>query len=219
MYEDRVKDLILVTLVADAYSLGAHWVYDEEQLKSMAFDWEVLNEPQAMWHKGKSAGDFTHFGDQMLWLCEFLVGKSNFDSEAYRAFWFEKMQTYSGYMDGSSRTTIENIKNGITPSGASSTDLSIVGRIAPLLLVSKTDEEFYANVDNFIKITHDSEKSRMCGEFFGRVLVMVLEGQPLIESIMKLKSNYPDSFWQMIQKGLDSKERDTFEAIRDFGPA
>ena len=29
----KVKDLVLSSLVADAYSLGAHWIYDEKQLQ------------------------------------------------------------------------------------------------------------------------------------------------------------------------------------------
>ena len=219
MYKNKIKDLILTTLVTDAYCLGAHWVYDEEKLKSLPINWDELNPPQAMFHHAKDAGNFTHFGDQILWLCEFLAGKSQFDPQAYEAFWFEKMQTYEGYMDGSSRTTIENIKNSLTPSGANSTDLSIIGRIAPLLLVSKDKEEFYTNVASFIKVTHNSAQALMCGEFFAKLLIAVLDGEPLFEAIDNLKSNYPTEFSQMIEDGLSSKDKDSFEVIRDFGPA
>lgn len=33
--EKKVKDLVLTSLVADAYSLGAHWIYDEQQLSDL----------------------------------------------------------------------------------------------------------------------------------------------------------------------------------------
>ncbi len=58
-----INHAIEAAFVADAYALGAHWIYDEAQLKSLDLNWEALNAPQAIWHKGKQKGDFTHYGD------------------------------------------------------------------------------------------------------------------------------------------------------------
>lgn len=51
--EKKVKELILATLVADSYSLGSHWIYDEKQLNTLEIDWNELNDAKAVWHKGK----------------------------------------------------------------------------------------------------------------------------------------------------------------------
>ena len=198
MFEEKIKDLVTSALVVDSYCLGTHWVYDEEQLINNSIDWNGLNAPLAMWHKGKTAGDFTHYGDQTLWLYEFLKDKDSFDEEAFRNFWFEKMQTYTGYMDGASRNTIENIKNKIEPSGSTSTDLSIVGRIAPLLKVSKTKEEFLKNVQKFVSITHNSQLAKECADFFAKLLILVLEKNDIKESILKLKDESNEHFQDMI---------------------
>ena len=72
MFEEKIKDLVTTALVVDSYCLGMHWIYDESQLLDDSFDWQKLNAPKALWHKGKTAGDFTHYGDQTLWLYEFL---------------------------------------------------------------------------------------------------------------------------------------------------
>ncbi len=219
MFEDKIEDLVKSSLVIDSYCLGTHWVYDEEQLINNSIDWNSLNAPIAMWHKGKRAGDFTHYGDQTLWLYEFLKDKNSFDEKAFKDFWFEKMQTYTGYMDGASRNTIENIKNKIEPSGSTSTDLSIVGRIAPLLKVSKTKEEFFKNVEKFVSITHNSQLAKECTDFFAKLLILVLEKNDIKESILKLKDECNEHFQDMIEKALNSKDEDSFKAIRDFGPA
>lgn len=61
------RDLILPSFLADALSLGPHWIYDAEELKN--FYPGGLNEydrPRSSYHAGKSAGDFTHYGDQTL---------------------------------------------------------------------------------------------------------------------------------------------------------
>ena len=219
MYEDKIKDLVLTSLVTDAYCLGTHWIYDENQLINNDIRWEELNKPLAIWHKGKSAGDFTHYGDQTYWLYEFLKNKDSFDENEYLKFWFEKMKTYTGYIDGASRDTILNIENSVTPSGSNSHDLSIVGRIVPLLKVSKTKEEFLQNVEKFVKLTHNSKEAVKSADFFANLLLMVLEKNDIEKSIVQLKSSYDSYFQDMIQKGLDSKNSDTFKTIREFGPA
>jgi ADP-ribosylglycohydrolase len=219
MYEEKIKDLVLTTLVTDSYCLGTHWVYDETQLVDNDINWEDLNAPLAMWHKGKSAGDFTHYGDQTYWLYEFLKDKNSFNEKEFLDFWFEKMKTYTGYIDGASRNTILNIENNVTPSGADSHDLSIVGRIIPLLKVSKTKEEFLQNVTKFVKLTHNSKDAIQSADFFANLLLLVLEKNEIEESILQLKDSYDSFFQDMMEKGINSKNSDTFETIRTFGPA
>mgnify|MGYP005991653413 FL=1 len=219
MYEEKIKDLVLTTLVTDSYCLGTHWVYDENQLINNDINWEDLNAPLAMWHKGKSAGDFTHYGDQTYWLYEFLKDKNSFNEKEFLDFWFEKMKTYTGYIDGASRNTILNIENNVTPSGADSHDLSIVGRIIPLLKVSKTKEEFLQNVTKFVKLTHNSKDAIQSADFFANLLLLVLEKNEIEESILQLKDSYDSFFQDMMEKGINSKNSDTFETIRTFGPA
>lgn len=219
MFEEKIKDLILGSFVVDSYCLGMHWIYDESLLLEKSFDLEKLNAPKAIWHKGKKAGDFTHYGDQTFWLYEFLKDKETFDEKLYTDFWYKKMKNYIGYIDGSSKNTILNIENGVIPTGSNSTDLSIIGRISPLLKVSKTKEEFFKNVEKFVKITHNSEIAVVCANFFAKLLILVLEKNDILESILKLKGQYDEIFAQMIQKGIDSKDEDSFKAIRGFGPA
>ena len=219
MYEKKIKDLVLSSLVADSYCLGTHWIYDENQLINIDINWEELNAPMAIWHKGKSAGDFTHYGDQNYWLYEFLKDKNCFDEKEFLDFWFEKMKTYTGYIDGASRNTILNIENGVVPSGANSHDLSIVGRVVPLLKVSKTKEEFLQNVGKFVKLTHNSKEALQSADFFANLLLLVLENNEIEKSILELKNSYDSFFQEMIEKGINSKNSDTFETIRTFGPA
>ena len=219
MYEKKIKDLVLSSLVADSYCIGTHWIYDENQLINNDINWEELNAPMAIWHKGKSAGDFTHYGDQNYWLYEFLKDKNSFNEKEFLDFWFEKMKTYTGYIDVASRKTILNIENGVVPSGANSHDLSIVGRIVPLLKVSKTKEEFLQNVGKFVKLTHNSKEALQSADFFANLLLLVLENNEIEKSILELKNSYDSFFQEMIEKGINSKNSDTFETIRTFGPA
>lgn len=215
----KVKEIVLSTLVADAYSLGAHWVYDEKQLSSLDVNWNELNDPKAIWHKDKKSGDFTHYGDQTLWLYEFVQDKNEFNAKDFISFWQKKVEVYNGYIDGATRETLVNIENDVYPSGSPSTDLSIIGRIAPLLLVSNTKEEFLKNVEAFVLCTHNSVQAVNSAKYFASVLLEVLNGTEIEEAIDKIKEKFDSSIQTFVSQGLDSKTKNTFETIRTFGPA
>ena len=218
MNKNIIQNAIQGAFVADAYSLGAHWIYDETQLKNLPIDWEDLNAPQAMWHKGKAKGDFTHYGDHGKWLYEYIQINNHFDPSEYAAFWIKKMEDYQGYVDGSSRDTLAILKNNSQAlCGASSHDLSIIGRIAPLLLVSKTKEEFLANTEMFVSLTHNSHVALKAAQFFASALYDVALGSDIADT---LKHTAVDPLLARAHgASVNSKNQESFSTIRNFGPA
>jgi len=208
---ENIERSILSSLVCDRYSLGSHWVYDEKELKNLPIDWETLNAPQSLWHRGKNAGDMTHYGDHTLFLVEYIRRNGSFNKETYYEFWREKMSDYTGYVDGSSRNALENI-------GASSQDLGICGRIAPLLLCSASKEDFLENVAAFVSITHNSPLALNASAFFAELLWHSQENDDIAALINELKPNYSGlSAW--IEQAQEKKDAPSFETIREFGPA
>ncbi len=214
------RNAIMGAFLADAYSLGAHWIYDEDQLKKLDCDWNALNAPAAMWHKGKKAGDFTHYGDHMLWLLEYIKEHNGFDVDGYAAFWCLKMQSYTGYVDGSSRDTLEHLNAGKSPcEGVENHDLSICGRIAPLLLVSDSCEVFVQHAQSFAKLTHNDPVVLEAVHFFASLIYRLSEGAELIDSMQTLAVNYTPKLQEWVRSGIASKDKSSFEVIRAFGPA
>ena len=207
----QINSSILASFVCDAYSLGAHWVYDEKELKNLPINWQELNTPQSLWHRDKECGDFTHYGDQALFLLEYINQNKTFDKEAYYNFWKAKMSHYNGYIDASSRAALGAV-------GASSNDLSICGRIAPLLFCSSSKEEFLENVAAFVSVTHNSPLAFNASAFFAELLWLAQENDDISSHIKSIKSNYP-MFEIWIDEAIEKKECDSFETIREFGPA
>jgi len=207
----QIKKAVLSTFVCDTYSLGSHWVYDEKELSNLPIDFEMLNAPQSMWHKGKEKGDFTHYGDQNLFLLEYIDKNRDFDTIAYYNSWKEHMLYYEGYVDASTRESLKK-------RGASSQDLSICGRISPLLLCSDTREIFLKNVSDFVSLTHNSELALNASAFFAELLWHSQENSDTYSLIKGLKTKYKMlSNW--IDEAIEKKDSDSFNVIRDFGPA
>ena len=68
------KAAVVGAFVADALSLGVHWVYNTGVIDKKFGRVDRYYDPLTSYHKGKRAGDFTHYGDQMLVLLESLSG-------------------------------------------------------------------------------------------------------------------------------------------------
>lgn len=220
MYEEKSEELLRATLAADSHCLGAHWVYDASELKNLNINWEELNAPHVAWHEGKGKGDFTHYGDQILILNTFLKDKTSFDVEAYMHYWREKMNTFKGYMDGSTKETMGNMDNNLSiPCGSNSGDMSIIGRIIPLLKVSHAKEDFLANTHAYAKATHNNEAVLEAMDFFSNLLLEVLEGNKIKQSIVNLQKNYSKTIQEYIQSAIKTKEDDTSLTIANFGSA
>lgn len=220
MFNTKVRDLVFSSLVADAYCLGSHWIYDEEQLKKLNTDWNNLNKACSIWHKGKLAGEFTHYGDQTHSFYKFLEDKESFDVNAYVQNWYEKMSIYNGYIDGATRDTMKNMDDGeAVPCGSTSDDFSIVSRMVPLLKVSSSKEQFVSNAQTFVKATHNNATLLEATSFFAKLLVEVLDGKDIVTSIENLKEQYSTTIQKWVAEGLSSKEEESFDAIRRFGPS
>lgn len=216
--KDKIEEIIKLSLVADTYSLGAHWVYDEEQLKNLPIDWEKLNAPQSLWHKGKNAGGFTHIGDQAYWLYKFLKETNKFVPLDYLTYWQNKMSTYTGYVDGASRETLENIEAG-KMSGSNSHDFSVIGRIPSLLLVSNDEDDFLQNVEAFVKLSHDNQNVIEVAKFFAKTLLHVKNSSNIEALLSELSLGFNEYVQTGVKEGIASKNKDTFQTIREFGPA
>ncbi len=218
MNQNNIKNAVEASLVADSYLLGSHWIYDVNQLKSLKIDWNELNAPCAKWHEGKEKGDFTHYGDHTKWLLNHVKESKTFDIQVYKQVWLQNMKDYKGYIDGACADTIKIIEEDESAVvGSSSHDLSIVGRIAPLLYVSDTKQEFLANVKSFVSFTHNNETVLNVAELFANILYDVADGEKIKDALEK--ATVPKKIQSAFKKGVSSKGENTFDTILKFGPS
>ena len=99
------------------------------------------------------------------------------------------MKSFKGYMDGSIKgKLLKNIDNNLKiPCGSSSGDMSVIGRMIPLLKVSSSRGVFLENVQLFTKATHNNKNVLEAMDFFSKLLLEVLDGGDIKESILKLQ--------------------------------
>ncbi len=160
-------------LVADALSLGAHWVYDQEEIvECFPKGVRKFSDPMTEYHETKKAGDQTHYGDQAVMLWESIDGRGGFDAEGWREDWVSAMGGYGGYVDGASKETLKT--EGKAPSQSS--DLGGAARIAHILDLELPLEDAVAAARAQTALTHGDAAVADAAEFFTRATYAVKAG-------------------------------------------
>ena len=212
------RGMLLAAFLGDAFSLGAHWIYDTTRINQ---EFGLINnfvDPLGdTYHLGKERGDFTHYGDQTLLLLKFISDYGEYSSEFFMQQWFAYMSKYNGYVDNATSETLANIKAGknILDSGSTSEDLSIVGRMLPILYYKK-ERAVVDECLEFCKLTHSSQLCLDCTEYIADVISAIIDGGSPLEAIENCLSANSE-IQELVEVGLASIDRDTTEVISELG--
>jgi ADP-ribosylglycohydrolase len=210
-------------LTADALALGAHWIYDTSRIDSQIGRVDrPLAPPADSFHGSKQAGEFTHYGDQVMVLLKSIAAARTFELEAFAADWQALFADYSGYFDHATKATLQNFQAGQSPdtAGSNSTDLSGAARIAPLACLYAHDPQtLTAAARAQTAMTHNTPEVVDSAELFARALGSILDGQPPLEALQAVQKAHFDRppFDRWMVEGLRSADESTRSAIRRWG--
>lgn len=221
--KDNAKAMVLASFAADALALGAHWIYDTDQIATTFKRVEKFQKPgENSYHSTKNAGEFTHYGDQMLVLLESLAACRGFDLNHFAAHWKNHQQHYTGYVDHATRLTLNNFKDGKSPetAGSESTDLGGAARMAPIAYAYRSAFDKMADSARIqTAMTHNNILVTDSAVFFAAVVFRILQGESpvaAIEATTALQFNR-EPFQTWVKNGIESRASDTTEALKRFG--
>lgn len=231
--EDRTEktrdidaDIVLVSFIGDALALGPHWVYDQDEIRSKIGRVTSYYAPLSTYHPGKSAGDFTHYGDQTLILLQSIAEDGAFDPERFYARWqdFWEASTNKAYRDGATRQTLEHLQAGIPPerAGSDSHDIAGAARIGPLFLLKWREEDgLIEAIRRQTAFTHPRDEVVASAEFFSRVVLAARAGAPIpgaLDSVMssKMWSGLRGSWLAAARASAASEATDSL-ALKTYG--
>jgi len=179
------RDFILPSFFGDALALGPHWIYDAAAIAARyPGGIHEYDDPRSSYHPGKSAGDFTHLGDQTLLLLESLAdhgGSLAAWPSDWRAWAQRIREDKSCYFDGATRGTLEHLAAGRRQPSDSS-DLAGAARIAPLFAVHEDLSSLVAAARAQTALTHGDPRVVDAAEFFARAAFAVGEGAAFEEA-------------------------------------
>lgn len=221
--KDKQKGMIYGAFLGDSHALGVHWIYNTGAIDKKAGRVTDLIDPIAKtFHPNRKAGEFTHYGDQMLLFLKHVHDYGGFDRIKYLSRWKEFFDSYDGYKDHAMKDTRENLDGGNSDPGSNSTDLAGIFYAPVLLAFEETiDGNIMDAAASAVSMTHNNPKVTGAARFFSAVLRKVLQGAaPVegVESVLK-EQGVPEDISGLVRKGLDSIGKDTRETIKEFGQA
>lgn len=220
--KNRINAMILGSFIADALSLGVHWVYNTNVIDKKFGRVDGYLDPLTSHHKGKKAGEQTHYGDQMMVLMESLEKDSGFDLERFARRWHQFFDTYTGYFDTATKDTLQHLSEGkgVQECGSKSDELAGASRVAPLFQWYDHDSEHLVRAARQqTAVTHNHGDVVDAAEFFVRTAARVLGGTLPLRAMREVVAEHfkESAIAALVEDGLDSCEMDTRQVIADFG--
>jgi len=216
----KAQAAVLATFASDSFALGYHWVYNVNDIPKGV---SGLVGPHAQYHPNRKAGEFTPYGDQMVVLLESIHAKKEFDLADYSARWQSLFASYTGYVDGATKNTLANYtaQKPLSEVGSQSHDLSVAGRIAPLLLLYERDRDLSKFVDNavaYASATHNSPGALSATEIIARTTAATFDGKTPTEALnIALETTVRREAVDLTKSGLETVKNDTLETIAKIG--
>jgi ADP-ribosylglycohydrolase len=220
---DNAKAMVLASFAADALSLGVHWIYNTNVIdKKWGRVEDYIKPERPTFHPTKDFGEFTHYGDQTLALLKSVAENSGFDPYKFAENWQQLFKSYEGYVDGATKTTIENIEAGkaSNEAGSESDDFAGAARIAPLAYIYRNQPaKLFESARAQTIVTHNNQEVIESADFFARVVFQVLDGEKPSTAIQQTLGEQfnrePYSKW--VADGIKSADKDTRQAMLDLG--
>ena len=217
------KAMVFACFAADSLALGAHWIYDTEQLhKSFGRVQTFLKPLPSSYHPRKDQGEFTHYGDQTLVLLESVAASNGFDLDDFARRWRQLFGDYSGYYDKATKATLESFsagKEGIA-SGSTSTDLAGAARIAPLVYRYHDQPGPLVQACRAqTQMTHNTPQVIDGADFFALVTARVLQGVAPIAAMQEtIRGRFAETpLLQWFEEGMGSTAADSVAIIARLG--
>lgn len=219
---ERAEAMVLASFAADSHALGAHWIYDMDEIASRYGRVErLLPPPPDSLHAGRAKGSFTHYGDQTMVLLRHLAAHHELDLASFSQEWREAMESYDGYVDAATKRTLEKLAGGVAPdeAGSDSSDLSGAARIAPIVYLYRDDRDrLETAARSQAALTHNNELVIESAGFLARVLRRVLNGKTPIAAMRTVLDEIGGSpIDRFIADGLASADIETLAATERFG--
>ena len=192
---DRLRGAIWGQLVGDAAALGSHWIYDVEELRRR---WPA----EGHYHRGKRAGDLTHYGHAALLLLGSVAERGRFDERDFGGRFLETFEStaYHGYVDRAMRLTMANHRAFVAANpgaafdfqqGAEDFEPATVSRLAPVAVAHRDDPELLKVVERATLVSQRHPRATAHAQLHALILRELFRGAALPEALARAEAAMP----------------------------
>ena len=164
-------------------------------------------------------GDFSLYGEQVIWLLEYMNESKVYDPFVFGDLWQEKMNAYEGELDQASKESLTNIKSGrsFLGAGSSSQDFSVVGRHAPILFTLQGMDEMLESVKFHNCLTHMTKETIDASKYIAEVTLAMIYNLDLRKTLLERAKFYGEAVEAEVAKAQAVQDKPANVAMSILG--
>ncbi len=164
-------------------------------------------------------GEFSFYGEQSIWLLEYMTESKVYDPFVFGDIWQKKMNAYQGKLDKASKDSLLHIKSGrsFLAAGSSSHDLSVVGRHAPILFTLKGMDEMLESVKFHNCLTHMTKETIEASKYIAEVTLAMIYNLDVENTLIERAKFYGEVVETEVEKALTLRDKPTNVAMKALG--
>lgn len=216
--------MLMGALVADAASLGLHWLYDPDRIASIAAQRGTATfapvdaaffdgVPGYFAHADRHAGMLTQYGEALYVAMRCMIASDGaFDDSAQRAAfaaYFGPGGAYTGYIDRPTRGALDKIALDQVPSGIDDDQNPALTRLPAIVAVYHDAPDLTARADAAMQITNVNAVAAAYNAVFADLLCRVLNGAPIAEALVAAADVATGDVQAALRDALTTPETDS----------
>lgn len=224
--KQRAVAAVVGGFVADAASMGLHWIYDDAKLAGLvaAAPQPEFHEPPACPFYEYKSGVFSPYGDEVYPLLKYLASRGTFVATEYSTISYEAAKSYTGRLNGVFRQVVAKGDAGESDLASENKDLH--GAIKVPILVAKYLEDtttLVAKTKEATRVHQIGDEAREAAVASALLLQQVVLGTSIPDAIKALATSdhIGGSTRALVQEVLDTVASKTYAdaavAINTFG--
>lgn len=229
---------LLGALVADAATLGLHWLYDPARIAQIeARGGLVFLEPDAAHYAGtqgyfahgvKRAGELSGYGEVCLLMLQHLARQGDFDRTAYQTAYrahFGPGGAYVGYIDSPTRQTLLRLlplepANFPAASGADDDQHPALAALPAIVLTHRGSREaLRESVEAVVRITNHNDVAVSAAQCMAQLLFDVRHGAVIAMALVDALPLAGPALRPLLEQALALPAFDSVAAGEQFGRA
>lgn len=225
------SDALTGALVADAASMGLHWLYDQEQIETVSASGDILfRQPDAavyvdkrgyFAHANRRTGELSHYGESARIVGQ-LASEGEYDASQHRQRFFDAFGPcghYAGYADRPTKFLIAKIINEgddiADPTGMDDNQMPALC-VVPGLFAFSHSAQTINNAAQVISVNKDVVAA--AGAVY-QCLELIAEGQPLTEALRLSAAAMEGEVARLMKDALAIEQYQPLETAQRFGLA
>lgn len=225
-------DALYGALVADAATMGLHWLYDQDHIAIIEQSGDILfRQPDANNYEGvksyfahsvKKLGDYSQYGESVLLIAKVIKRSGKYDIRTHQQLFFNTFGpcgSYHGFADRPTKALIARMikdpDNLPLASGSDDDQLPALCSV-PALFANKSTEEAITNAVSVTSIHKDAVNG---AQVLNECLNRLQSGESLVEALTHSASGANTTLSKLLHEAMNQPQYRPLETAQQFGLA